>query len=533
MWYDACMQHPNATQLDLTCTAAAVQLAFTPSPQQAAFFDWIDAGQGSCVLEAVAGAGKTTTLIKALERMLGTIFFGAYNKKIADEIQARAPKKLGLDISTMHSAGFKFLRRAFPKVVVNGDKCRDIFRAACDRNTDASGRSPYAPFEGVVLKLVGLAKQAGLGILKPMTENASWMELVEHFDVEVFDEETGIDNTRLILALARKTLEASIAQDHMVVDYDDMIYAPLYHKVKVYEYDWVLIDEAQDTNATRRALALRMLKRGGRLVAVGDRHQAIYGFTGADADSLDLIAAAVSATQLPLTTTFRCPKAVVAHAQRYVSHIQAAATAPDGLVTQATADRLITLAKPGDAVLCRFNAPLVSYVYKFIAAGIPAKVEGRDIGNGLKVLARRWKVRSLVALKDKLAAYVQRETAKHRAKEQESKAVAVEDKVQCLNVIIDRVLKTDPDTKRPVDRVIAEIDSIFVEEGSDKAVLFSSIHKSKGREWHRVVWLQTGPSGWARKDWEQEQEVNLCYVATTRAKHELVLIDITKEEKGS
>ena len=68
---------------------------------------------------------------------------------------------------------------------------------------------------------------------------------------------------------------------------------------------------------------------------VGDRHQAIYGFTGADSDSLDLIAAAVSAKQLPLTTTFRCPKAVVTYAQQYVNHIQAAETAPEGVVSNA------------------------------------------------------------------------------------------------------------------------------------------------------------------------------------------------------
>lgn len=404
-------------QTQLTPLAAA----FQPSPQQSIFFDWITNGSGSCVLEAVAGAGKTTTLIIALTLMSGTIFFGAYNKKIADEIAVRAPNKLGLDISTMHAAGFKFFRRAFPKVRVDGDKLRNIFRDACARNAGPDGRCIYAPFEGTVLKLVGLAKQAGIGILKP-NERASWMELVEHFDIEVFDEDTNTDNTALILALAKKTLEASIAIDHAVIDFDDMIYAPLYHKVKVYEYDWVLVDEAQDTNATRRALALRMLKRGGRLVAVGDRHQAIYGFTGADSDSLDLIAAAVSAKQLPLTTTFRCPKSVVAYAQQWVSHIQAAETAPEGLVTNAISADLAKIAVPGDAILCRFNAPLIKHVYKFIAAGIPAKVEGRDIGNGLKQLARRYKVKSLTAMQEKLATYLERETAKFRAKEQIGRA---------------------------------------------------------------------------------------------------------------
>jgi len=500
--------------------------AFLPSPQQATFFTWISDDTGSCVLEAVAGAGKTTTLIHALSLMAGRVFFGAYNKKIAEEIAARAPKRDGMFVGTMHSAGFSAWRRAAKNVRVNGDKCRDIFRAACERNPDLG----YKRFEGPVLQLVSLAKQAAVGITKRAEDFNVWVDLIEHFDIEVCDEDTGEDNTKLIVALARKTLDASIASDFDQVDFDDMIYAPLKHNVKMYEHDWVLIDEAQDTNEARRLLALRLLKRGGRLVAVGDRHQAIYGFTGADSDSLDLIAKSVNAKQLPLTTTFRCPKSVVTYAQQWVNHIHAADTAPEGVVRHDTIENLANIAQPGDAILCRFNAPLLEYVYKFIAAGIPAKVEGREIGNGLKTLARRWKVKKLTSLLDKLATYVERESAKYRAKEQEAKAAAVEDKVNCLVTIVNRVLSIDPNCATPVDRVCAEIDSIFVEDGNTKCVLFSSVHKSKGREWNRVVWLQTGPSAWARQAWEQEQESNLCYVAATRAKSELVLIELPKKE---
>lgn len=511
-------------------TPNAITAAFLPSPQQAVFFDWIVNGDGSCVLEAVAGAGKTTTLIHGLSLMAGRVFFGAYNKKIAEEIAARAPKRQGMFVGTMHSAGFSAWRRFAPRVQVNADKCRDIFRAACDRNPEAG----YKQFEGPVLQLVSLAKQSAVGITKRAEDFNVWMDLVEHFDVEVCDEDTGVDNSKVIIALARKTLEASIARDTEVVDFDDMIYAPLKHNVRMYEHDWVLVDEAQDTNESRRLLALRLLRRGGRLVAVGDRHQAIYGFTGADSNSLDLIAQSVNAKQLPLTTTFRCPKSVVTYAQQWVNHIQAAETAPEGIVRHDDISNLATVAVPGDAILCRFNAPLVEYVYKFIAAGIPAKVEGREIGNGLKVLARRWKVRKLTALLDKLAVFVERESAKYRAKEQEAKAAAVEDKVNCLVTIVNRVLAIDPNCSTPVDRVCNEIDAIFGEhkegEAPKNVVLFSSVHKSKGREWNRVVWLQTGPSAWARQAWEQEQENNLCYVAATRAKHELVLIELPKKE---
>jgi DNA helicase-2/ATP-dependent DNA helicase PcrA len=74
-----------------------------------------------------------------------------------------------------------------------------------------------------------------------------------------------------------------------------------------------------------------------------------------------------------------------------------------------------------------------------------------------------------------------------------------------------------------VELVCEEIDKIFGDNVGKECVLLSTIHKSKGREWDKVLWLQTGPSPWAKQDWEIEQEVNLCYVATTRAKKELVL----------
>ena len=500
---------------------------FVPSPQQGDFFKFITDGSGSCVLEAVAGAGKTTTLVKALELMFGTIFFGAYNKKIADEIQSRAPAKDGLQISTMHAAGLRAWKRVSKFPQVDGDKVRNIFRAAVERNMQ------YAPFQGVVQQLVGLAKQAGLGVegFPSFQSRGSWIALIDHYDIETFDENSGVDNTDLIIKLAVKTLEASIAQNMKIIDFDDMIYAPLYHGVSFDKYDWVLVDEAQDTNATRREMALRMLKEGGRLVAVGDRHQAIYGFTGADSKALDLIGEATNATKLPLTTTFRCPKAVVAYSQRWVSHIQAADTAPEGVVRDLPVAELYAEAQVGDAILCRFNAPLVEHVYKFIAAGTPAMIEGREIGKGLVALARRWKVKSLQVLRDRLEAYAEREIKKFTAKEQPAKVAAVEDKVNCLKVIIDRVFAKDPNTNRPVDAVVAEIESIFADvQDTSKVVLLSSIHKSKGREWQKVIWLQTGPNKRAKLDWMLEQESNLSYVAATRSMHELILVNIEKKD---
>lgn len=495
----------------------------TPSKQQAAFYDFIINGTGSCVLEAVAGAGKTTTLVEALKLMNGDVFFGAYNKAIAQEIKERVPAGIAakVDVSTFHAAGFRFFRRVAKNVVVDANKVRNIFRDEFEG---------FKAFESATLSLVSLAKQAGIGIKGLRADaDAEWTALVEHFSIEVpvVDGEERLDT---LVKLARKTLEISVSLDMEVVDFDDMIYSPLRHNVRVWAHDWVLVDEAQDTNATRRALALKMLKKTGRLIAVGDPRQAIYGFTGADADSLDLIAQATNACRMPLTVTYRCPKAVVAYAQQWVSHIIPHETAPEGEVLHSEIDALASTAVPGDAVLCRFNAPLVANVYAFIANGVPAKIEGRDIADGLKKLAMRWKIDSLATLELRLEQYLQRETAKLIAADKEGQVALVEDKVECLRVLINRVRSLE--RTATVANLLVEIDRIFGAEGAaHDVVTFSSIHKSKGREWHRVVWLTTGPSPYARKDWELGQESNLCYVAATRAKRTLVLMPAPTKRK--
>ena len=485
-----------------------------PSIQQNAFYDWVQNGSGSCILEAVAGSGKTTTLCSSLGMMEGFKLFCAYNKKISEEIKDKV-SVLNIDkltVSTMHAVGFSIWRKFAKNVQVNNNKVRDIFRAASQKYPE------YTPYEGVVISLVSYAKQAAFGVKKSLNSVSDWQNLICHYDLDCLDQED------LVIKLAKKTLEKSIELDHQEVDFDDMIFAPIYHKVKCFKYDWVLIDEAQDTNEARRVLALMCLKPNGRLVAVGDKHQAIYGFTGADSNSLQLIADEVNATYLPLTVTYRCPKNVVQYAQQWVNHIIAHESAPDGKVENLDVDNLLSNVNVGDSILCRFTAPLVENAYKLISNGIPAKVEGREIGSGLKKLASRWKVKTPNALINKLGDYKDREIKKLLEKDKESLVQSVEDRVQCLMIIIDRVIKNDPNTTNIVSSVCNEIDKIFDDNVSTKVVILSTIHKSKGREWENVFWLVTGFAKQAKLDWELEQEANLCYVAATRAKSSLYLV---------
>jgi DNA helicase-2/ATP-dependent DNA helicase PcrA len=503
------------------------------SPQQLAVFAAVEQyNGGSLTVESVAGSGKTTVLVGACERMrpVGKWFsvaLIAYNKAIAEELKAKVAHLKYVKAGTVHSFGFQAWRRMAPNAKVEGKKLQHLQELALE----AEGRADEGLTEvhEFVRTLVSLAKQQAFGCAGRPLDQEDWYRLIEHYDVaEVLPETVTADQLAAYVRDAQALLALSNAQCSTVIDYDDMIYAPLFFNARVWQNDWVLVDEAQDTNPARRMLARKMLRPGGRLIAVGDPHQAIYGFTGADSDALDLISRDFNCRRMPLTVTYRCPKAVVEVARQWVSHITAADSAPEGVVRALNAADIRDwrgVFSAGDAVLCRNTAPLIDLAFKLIRNGVGCRVEGREIGNGLIALATRWKrLKTLGALADKLAEYREREVQKLMAKGQELKAAAVEDRVEALLALIDGQNAQTGD----VASLVATIKSMFgdSEPGAPvSVVVLSTVHKSKGREWDRVYLVNREtlmPSRYARQAWQLEQEYNLMYVAVTRAKRELI-----------
>lgn len=509
---------------------------YKPSPQQQAFFDWILDGSGNLILQAVAGAGKTTTLIQGLSRMEGSVFFGAYNRKIADEIKAKASKakvdRNGIYINTLHGCCFSDWRRLHKQVSVDDRKVQKIV------DDIARTKPEITSFETFVLKMVSFAKQFLIGVKRPVDHMPTWKGIMEHFSV---DAEMDDESIELALEYAVEVFKRSAATCKTVVDFDDMIFAPLYYNIKFFQNDWVLIDECQDINPARREAAKRLLKPTGRFVAVGDRCQAIYGFTGAGGDSVDRIIEEFKCAELPLTVTYRCPKSVVSYVHQWVSHIEAHPDAPEGVVrpviaapkpeTDSAMEAPVKAQpwflregmKTTDAVLCRYTRPLIQTAFAMIRAGVACKVEGRDIGNGLCKLAQRWKVKSLDALETRLAQYLAREIEKAKAAKSDARADAVTDVVETLRIFIDRCRAAG---KTTIKELTDDIQTMFADDVAGMLTL-STGHKAKGREWPRVYWIQTAIRQRNLKDWEMVQETNIKYVIGTRAQEELVLLQET------
>lgn len=499
-------------------------------------------------LIARAGCGKTFTAIELIDWLIKNTteecFIGAYNKSIGEELKSKLQKR-GIPwqratAGTMHSAGFQAWRKVAPNVQVKADKVKAIIGELAQQD---EYKAAAATFNGVTGKLVSLGKQRAFGFLVPIEDRGEWFDIIDHFGLD----EDLPDNAYLdqLVDFAIAVYRRSLDMDKECIDFDDMILAPLVHNARVWPKDWVIIDEAQDTNPARRALAIKMVRpKTGRLVAIGDPAQAIYGFTGADSDSMDLIREHMGSQVLPLNVTYRCGHSIIALAQRWVPDIQAFDSNPNGTVRHILLDakpigevkvpdfwdedlsgKQVNGEKEYPVVLCRNTKPLVELAYGLLRRKVACHVEGREIAGGLLKLIHRWKVTSLNTLIDKLTAYKDKQVQHWLAKDKPNKAQDVEDRVDTIICLAEPLIQ---ERKARVEDLTALIDSMFGDtpEGQRPHNLtLATVHKSKGREWDRVYLLGRSkymPSKYAKKQWQLQQENNLMYVAVTRAKSELV-----------
>ena len=500
-------------------------MSFAPTAQQEAFIDTLLHTTSNIALRARAGCGKTSTIMLGIDAARAAndrtrVLVCAFNTAIVREIDEKL-RKAGhgfphVQAKTAHGLGTSLLKDAFDfdtKTMLNAHKVRDLIQAAAGSN------ALYGAYSAQIAKLVGMAKQAALGVFGSADDTSLWYGMADHHGIEL----DPIAAERIVAAA--QDIYARSCEDLTSFDFDDMILIPLLRRLEPkWPADLVFVDEAQDLSPARQALIGKFVKpRYGRLVIVGDDAQAIYGFAGADAQSLANLIDQYNATVLPLSVTWRCPKAVVREAQVYVPDITAADSAPEGLVR--SADMLPDDLQPGqDAILCRNTAPLISTAYALIRRGIPAKVEGRDIGEGLATLARRWKVRTCAELLARLDTHERRELAKLEGKpDEEELAEKLRDRLDTLREII---AACQARGQQLVTDVLSAIAALFGDDVKG-AVVLATYHKSKGREWPRVFLYEHAlrcPSRAARQPWQLEQERNLAYVAITRAQRELVYV---------
>ncbi len=516
------------------------------SPQQQSLIDFAETGTGNGLVSAVAGSGKTSTLFGVIQKAPANklVAVCAFARPVADEFQDKFALikdacRAKVFINTIHGFGLASIRRMFPRVkLALGRSTPNVLDGKTKIKYSLETLQVPGDVQSFVTKAYGLARQWGAGVLPefPFNRAEAWLDLVDHFDLrDCFEDADGNvpENVDQLVKegcqWAVRIIKAGIelVKTEQVIDFEDMVYIPLRMNLNVWQYDWVLVDECQDINPTKRAYVKKMLKVGGRAFFVGDARQAIFGFTGADAKSFENIHSEFACADFPLTWSFRCPKSVVNFVKQWVSHIESTPDAPEGIVRSLDASKLFdeTLTVT-DAILCRNNAPLVDLFFALLRKGIASHIEGKDIGAGLvRMIDRYPKLKTLAALETKLENYANRVEQKAQAAGREDKAQKVRDEVDCIIAVMHHL----PQNSTVVD-LRNKIYNMFQDDAGNKrpTLTLTSIHKSKGREWARVFWYgrnRWNPSPYARQDWQHVQEDNLCYVAGTRSKHEL--IDVT------
>lgn len=511
------------------------------------------------IVEARAGTGKTTTLVEGLKVVKGiesslipspqqgavwktlalsknhakSIGFAAFNRAIADELQKRVPENC--DAMTMHSMGLRAVTARFGRVDIN--KAKWVVQ---DRISELLGVDlrdlKKDDFELLVIteKLVSLCKMNLIGFDYVFTGGNKDAQTAIRETLSNLAAEYDIDlngSAERAFDLVPRVLDGckDPSKDRRI-NYDDMIWLPVVLDLPVYQYDLLLVDEAQDLNRCQQALAL---KAGKRLVLCGDPKQAIYGFAGADSESMSRMESILSDTErgcvhLPLTVTRRCGKAIVEEAKKYVPDFEAHESNPQGMVNKSIYDSIDTsktyhnMVANFDMIICRVNAPLVSQCFKFLKEGRRANIRGRDVGNGLISTINRMQASDIVDLESKLSDWYSNECEKENTSRypNENRLIALQDRYDCLKYFIE--------DQKTVQDVIDKINSIFTDNENTGYIMLSSIHKAKGLEASRVFLLQPVnapiPHPMAKSARSKEQEYNLLYVAITRAIEELVYV---------
>lgn len=475
-----------------------------PSEYQQNIYDVLTTTNHNININAVAGSGKTTTLLGILERIPSNkdaVLF-AFNTSVVNTLKERIQRNDNIHISTLHSYGLHQTTRKYSKIRVDANKVFAKLGKVFKKYDIPANKQGYFFYN--MPKLMNLMRYT---LTEPTEKNI--LELAFNYDINV-DEE----HVNMIQYLFKQ-----IISDKEVVDFADMIYVPVTDlTLKVNKYDYVLVDESQDMNACQHQLIKKSLKRDSRLITVGDPRQSIYCFAGAHTDSFNKLSSLAGETiNLPLSVSYRCPKCVVEEAQKIVPEISYAPEARNGIVRDGS---LLEL-RDGDWILCRNLKPLIETYLWLLKNGIKSKIRGKDIGEGILSLIDKINPQTLGDLEEGFIK--ERENLYDRLMKKGIRNPSLHPKMELLLQRIE-VLEFLMEEVTTVSKLKIFIETIFTDKL--EGILLSTIHKSKGLENDTIFFIcpELIPSKYATTDEDFKQEENLKYVAITRAKDELVYV---------
>lgn len=544
-----------------------------PTDAQLKIFDFVENGTGNGIIDAVAGAGKTTTLMGCVEHIkdLNDVIYCAFNTSIRKELQKKFSKeKKNVKVCTIHSLGFQLLR-ATKKFTLNDYKYRDIIK-------DPDFFNSLVPEIDQILGLHNFLTVRELNEMEEMRNSLNWNEknslneglqyvhkitsrlldinnkyrctltdddlksydeLFRHFSIFdgcEFASRTYNQELELYFRAHHKLLKEgnSIAISHGIIDFTDQIYLPFVLNLTSKEkYGFVFVDECQDLSKAQLNVVKQYIREDGRLLAVGDPFQSIYGFAGADCNSFDRVKNTFDCQILPLTDCFRCPQKAISIAKTLRADIKGFKQY-DGIVETILEKDVMRLIKAGDLVICRHRAPLVSLALKLVSKNFKVKLhpdEVQEFMGDYKNYFTPAELRKTLTdeMIDKFFDVVQERGEKRIDKEFHNvdsvlKRIMVTEAVDTLKTTLDFLKKKYFEWNlNSLDAILTRLKHCLMYPG-EEAIKVSTVHRAKGLENDKVFILQYDKMPVRRDlEWERIQERNLKYVAVTRPKEELYL----------
>ncbi len=359
--------------------------------------------EGPLLIMAGAGSGKTRVLTHRIAYLLGekevsprSVLAITFTNKAAREMKERISKLVGPEganiwVSTFHSMCVRILRRDIDRIGINrnfsildsGDQLTVIKNILKDKNIDPKKFEPRA--------MLGAISSAKNELITPEEYSKQVGNFYDQTVAKVYEG-------------YQKTLRRNQS-----LDFDDLIMQTiqLFDRVpEVLEYyqrrfQYIHVDEYQDTNHAQYYLVKQLAKRYGNLCVVGDSDQSIYRWRGADiANILNFEKDYPNAAVIMLEQNYRSTKSILKAANKVIEnnsgrkpknlwtdntdgakihYYQASTEQEEGLYVTNKIQELTTTEGHNYkdvAILYRTNAQSRSIEETFVKANIPYQIIG-------------------------------------------------------------------------------------------------------------------------------------------------------------
>lgn len=538
-------------------------MPFKPTSEQKQIFNFFEKGIGHGMIDAVAGSGKTSTIINGLNYIdkKNQVLFCAFNKKIQEEINQKTNDKSNVIVKTTYALGLSILKHHFDVINKNpnadNSKFFNILNEKLKKDKESNRylkESKFTEcFESIkYLYYSTLKKEEPDVFYKVFFSNyyrlidllrytlsynkgeQVFQKLVEKYVIDIDSQDSKLLN------LYRGLVEDAIDEGNRkakflgIYDFADMIFLPCEFKLRSpVQFNIVFVDECQDLSNAQLKTITKYLRIDGRFFAVGDPFQSIYGFAGASPESFTNIKTIFKPRMFKLTNCFRCSKEIVELAKGIRPDITTT-NSFKSTIGKIKFNDIVKHIQKGDFVLSRHNCDLFEVVFELLNRNIKCKILGKkEILKSLKDIIPNDKIQSQKYYQE---LPINLDQIYKSAESKLGSNPANYEKLESLGDSI-RILETcffNNENARTLNDLFAYIENLMDCDDADSVIL-SSIHRSKGLERKTVFIIGYDKLPFKKEkmlDWQLYQESCLKYVAITRAEVNLYQTESPPEKNN-